>query len=108
MVAVARFEELKSLAAAGISGAYANVGSATEKLVRAFKISNNTQGDMIFSVTSGQDDMFIPAGSFTLYDLQANINPQFDDRYVLPIGTQFQVKQVTAPVSGSVYIECIY
>lgn len=108
MVAVARFEAIRSLASGGISGAYANVGAPTTHLVRAFKISNGTEGDMLFSVTSGQDDIFVAAGGFTLYDLQANINPQFDDRYVLPIGTQFQVKQVSAPVSGSVYIECIY
>ena len=102
------FEAIKTLAFGGISGAYASVGSPTTHPIRAFKISNNTQGDMYFTTNTAQDEMFVPAGSFTLYDLQSNINPQFDDKFVLAIGTQFSVKQITAPVAGSVYIECIY
>jgi len=102
------FEPIKTLGFGGISGAYASVGSVTENPVRAFKISNNTAGDLYFTTNLTQDEMFVAAGSFTLYDLQSNINPQFDDKFVLAIGTQFSVKQVTAPVSGSVYVECIY
>jgi len=55
-----------------------------------------------------KDKIFVAAGGFKLWDVQANINPQFDDKYVLPVGTQFSVKQLEAPVSGSVYIEIIY
>jgi len=102
------FEPIKTLAFGGISAAYAPVGSPTTHLVRVFKISNNTQGDMYFTTNLSQDEMFLAAGSFTLYDLQSNINPKFDDKFVLAIGTQFSVKQITAPTSGSVYIECIF
>jgi len=102
------FEAIKALGFAGISAAYANVGAVTTHPIRAFKISNNTAGDLYFTTDDSQEEMFVAAGSFTLYDLQSNINPQFDDKFVLPIGTQFSVKQITAPVSGSVYIECIY
>ena len=102
------FEALRVLAFGGISAAYANVGSVTAHKVRIFKISNNTEGDMIFRVTSTDDEIFLTAGSFTLYDIQANMNAQFDDKYVLPIGAQFEVKQITAPVSGAVYVEVIY
>ncbi len=110
MVARAFFEPLKSLAFGGISGTYAAVGTATTHMIRAFCITNNTQGDMIFSLdnTNADGDMFVAAGSYKLYDVQANINPQFDDKYVLEIGTQFYVKQSTAPVAGSVYVECLY
>jgi hypothetical protein len=110
MVARAFFEPLRTLAAAGISGTYAAVGSPTTHMVRVFCITNNTQGDMIFSLdnTNASGDMFVAAGSYKLYDIQANINPQFDDKYVLEIGTQFYVKQVTAPVDGDVYVECLY
>jgi hypothetical protein len=102
------FEAIRTLGFAGISAAYASVGSPTAFPVRAFKISNNTAGDLYFTTNLSQDEMFLAAGSFTLYDLQSNINPQFDDKFVLAVGTQFSVKQITAPVSGSVYIECIY
>jgi hypothetical protein len=110
MVARAFFEPMRSLGFAGISGSYAAVGTPLDNPVRAFCITNNTQGDMIFSIdnTVAAGHMFIAAGSYKLYDVQANINPQFDDKYVLAVGTQFYVKQSTAPVAGDVYIECIY
>jgi len=104
MTARAFFEPLRSLAHGSISGVHANVGSATTHTVRAFKISNDTQGDMIFSATPGQDDMFVKAGGYDTWDVQSNINPDKDDKYVLPVGTQFRVKESTAPVSGAVYI----
>ena len=102
------FEPIKTLAFGGISAAYASVGSPSTHPIRVFKITNNTEGDMMFTTNTAQDEMFIPASSFTLYDIQSNINPRTDDSFVLEVGTQFSVKQVTAPVSGSVYVECIF
>jgi len=102
------FEPIKTLAFGGISAAYASVGVATTHEVRVFKISNNTKGDMMFTTDVTRDEMFLAAGSFTLYDLQSNINPKHDDSFVLKVGTQFSCKQITAPVSGDVYVECIY
>lgn len=106
---IATFEPLRSLAFGGISGSYAAVGTPTTQRVRAFCITNNTQGDMIFSVdnTVSAGQMFVAKGSYKLYDVQANMNAQFDDAYVLPIGTQFYVKQDSAPTSGAVYVECL-
>jgi hypothetical protein len=52
--------------------------------------------------------MFLAAGSFRLYDLQTNKMPKTDPKFVLEVGTQFYVKQISAPVSGAVYVECIY
>lgn len=110
MVARAFFDSLRTLAFGGISGSYAPVGVPLAHQVRAFCITNNTQGDLIFSLnnTDAAGNMFVAKGSYKLYDVQSNINPQFDDKYVLAIGTQFYVKQVTAPTSGDVYIECLY
>jgi len=105
--AKAFFEPLRSILSGAISGTYADVGLPTENPVRIFKVSNNTKGDMVLSVTPGQDDMFVAAGAFTLYDVQANMNPQSDDSYVLPKGTQFRVKEVSAASQGAVYIEVI-
>lgn len=109
-VSRAHFEPLRTLAAAGISGAYAAVGGPLEHMVRAFCITNTTQGDMIFSLdnTVAAGQMFVAAGSYKLYDVQSNMNVQFDDKYVLGIGEQFYVKQNTASVDGDVWIECLY
>lgn len=102
------FESIKIIVAGSIGDIYQDVGSPTTHMIRCFKISNNTLGDMMFTTDGVNDQIFVPAGAFTLYDLQSNINPKHDDQFVLSIGTQFQVKQITAPVSGAIYIECIY
>lgn len=107
MTARVFFENLRTLGFAGISAVYAAVGDPFDHPLRCFCIMNNTEGDLIFSLSESNVDgnIFLPAGSGKIYDLQSNMNAQFDDKYVLPIGTQFYVKQVTAPVSGDVYIE---
>jgi hypothetical protein len=108
MVSRAFFDEIRELAFGGISGSYASVGSTFTDQVRGICITNNTEGDMMFTDDVTKDKIFVASQSFKLWDIQGNINPQFDDKYVLPVGTQISVKQITAPVSGSVYVECIY
>jgi hypothetical protein len=102
------FEPIKTLGFAGIGVAYAAVGAATTHKIRTICITNNTEGNLYFTTNTAQDEIFVSKGTAKIYDLQSNINPKKDDKAVLPIGTQFSVKQITAPVSGAVYIECIY
>lgn len=106
----AYFESMRTLGFAGISAAYAVVGLPFDHQIRTFCITNNTQGDLIFSLdnTVVAGNMFVARGSYKLYDVQSNMNAQFDDKYVLPAVTQFYVKQVTAPTSGDIYIEALY
>lgn len=107
MVAKAVFDGIRTLGFAGISGSYANVGTATTKECRAFIIVNDTDGDLLFSLDGGTTDhLYLPGGSFQLFDVGAN-SQQFDDKFVLPVGTQFAVKQVTAPTEKSVYISVL-
>lgn len=105
-----KFDTLRSLAYTGISGTYAAVGSALTVNPRMICITNKTQGDMIFSLSSSNADgnLFIAAGSFKLFDMTTNQDQTKDDSFVMAIGDQWYVKQVTAPVSGAVYIEYIY
>lgn len=104
------FDTLRSLAFGSISGTYAAVGSAFTVEARIICFTNKTAGDVIFSTDSSNNNgmIFVPAGSFKLYDLTANLIPGKDDSFVIAKGTQFYVKQVTAPVSGAVYIENVY
>jgi len=104
------FDTLRSLGFASISAAYAAVGGPTTVEPRIICITNNTAGGMIFSIdnTNATGQLFLPAGSFKLFDLTANMVPGKDDSFVIGKNTQFYVKQVTAPVSGAVYIEYIY
>lgn len=101
------FEALRSLAHGSISGTYAAVGSAFLNPIRLICISNNTDGDMIFSTDASTDMLFIAAGSFKLFDLNTN-RKHVDQVWVLAAGTQFYVKQSTAPTKNSVYIEVLY
>lgn len=104
------FDTLRSLAFGGISGTYAAVGTPFTEEARIICFTNKTAGDMILSTdnTNVDGQIFLPAGSFKLYDLTANLVPGKDDNFVIAKGTQFYVKQVTAPVSGAVYIEDVY
>lgn len=104
------FDTLRTLGFASISGTYAAVGSALTVEARMVCFTNKTAGDMIFSTdnTNSTGQIFVPAGSFKLYDLTANLVPGKDDSFVLAKNTQFYVKQSTAPVSGAVYIELVY
>lgn len=108
-MAIVRADVIRTLAFGGISGSYATVGTALTHLWREFKITNNTDGDMLVSFDGTTDNLFVPAGSFTLYDLSTNApNINNIDKLVLGIGTQFYVKQSTAPSKGAVWIEGLY
>ena len=110
MVARAFFDELRSLAFGGISGTYAVVGSALTVKARAILLTNSTDADLIVSdadtVVAGK--LIVIAKTYVLWDIQSNINPQFDDKFVLPIGTQFYTKQVSAPSEGALYLGVLY
>jgi len=106
--AIAEFDDIRSLAFSGISGTYASVGSATTVLTRAICFSNDTQGSMLFTNDITKDQIFVKSGSFKLFDVTSNMNNSKDDQFVLPQQMQWSVKQLSAPVSGSVYIEILH
>ena len=104
----AEFSPLRSLGFASISGVYANLGPALTVRCKVFKLTNQTDGDLIISTNGGiEDHIFMPAGTFTLYDVQTNTNSNKQDLTVFPIGTQFAVKQSTAPTEKAIYLETI-
>lgn len=104
------FDDLRSLAFGSISGTYAAVGSALTVEPRIICITNDTDAGMIFSVSSSNatGNLYLPKGSFKLFDLTANMVPGKDDSFVIAKGTIFYVKQTSAPSSGGVYIEYLY
>lgn len=104
----AQLEALRSLAFGSISGSYAAVGTPLANPARLICFSNATEGDMLFSRDGSTDELFVPAGSFKLFDVSANHRPTGQDDLVFETGTQWYVKQSTAPVSGAVYIEVLY
>lgn len=102
-------DNLRVLSFGGISGTYATIGTALAFNFRAFRVINATNGDVFVSTDGTNNKLFLPANSFVLYDLAANApNVHNTDGFVFAAGTQFYVKQSTAPSSGAVYIEGIY
>lgn len=104
----AQLEPIRSLAFGSISGTYAAVGTPFANPCRVICFTNNTAGDMFLSRDQTNDEIFVAAGSFKLFDIQSNVRPVNESAFVFETGTQWYVKQITAPVSGSVYIETIY
>lgn len=107
-MAVARFDILRTLAFGSISGTYAAVGIPISNNWRLFRIVNATNGDMFFSADAVNDNFFLPANTFLLWDLSTNAPINETDNFSLALQTQFYVRQSTAPTSGAVYIEGIY
>jgi hypothetical protein len=103
---VATIDLLRTLAFGSISGTYAAVGLPLSFPTRLICFTNNTDGDMFFSEDGVNNNLFLAAGSFKLFDLNTNrLNQQ--QLWVFATGTQFYVKQSTAPTKGAVYIECL-
>lgn len=102
---VVRVDALRTLAAGSISGTYAILGSAFSHQMRLVKLTNNTNGDLTFSFDGVLDNIFIPSGGFTLFDLTTN-HTSNEPTFIFQSGTQFFVKGT--PSTGSVYLEAIY
>ena len=111
-MAVVRMDALRSKAFGVITNAYTTLGTALAQNWRMFRITNNTNGDMLISLDGTTDNLFVPANSFVLYDLSTNApNVQDTDGFSMQIGSQFYVKYSTAPtgpVGGAIYVEGLY
>lgn len=103
---VITIENLRSLAFGGISGTYVQVGTGLLNPCKLICFTNNTDGDMFFSDDGVNNKLFVAASSFKLFDCDTNrLGSQI--YWVFATGTQFWVKQSTAPTKGAVYIEVL-
>lgn len=108
-MAIVRVDAIRTKAAGSITGSYTTLGTALTRNWRMFKITNNTDGDLLISLDGTTDNIFVPAHSFTLYDLSTNaLNVQDSDWFVMQVGSQFYVKTSTAATTGDIWVEGIY
>lgn len=100
-------DPLRSVAFGSITTSYVALGTQFAKPVRLICLTNNTDGDMLFSVDAVTNHIFIPAKGFKLFDLTTNRleNATF---WVFDAGTAFFVKYSTAPTMGAVYLEALW
>lgn len=103
---VALPETIRSIAFGSISGSYAAVGTAFTHPLRIFRIVNATDGDIFASIDGINDNYFLPAGTFVLYDIAGNSG--ISSNFRVQGNTQFYVRYSAAPTKNSVYIEAIY
>jgi hypothetical protein len=105
----ARFDAYKQLTFSGISSTYAAVGTPWSHYMRMFRLVNTTNQNMIFSVDQVNNNFYVPANSFVVWDITAGSIPNKDGVECI-LNTQWYVKQdgATSPTSGSVFVEAIY
>lgn len=106
---VIRVDGLRTLAAGSISATYTAgaIGTAFTHPVRLLKIINNTNADVIFSFDGTNDNDFIPAGGFSLYDGNTNKNLP-DSRWVFQPNTTVYARSTGSPSTGAVYVVALF
>lgn len=104
----ARVDVLRTLPFGSITNTYQVLGTPLNRRWRQWKVTNSTNGDMFISFDGVNDNMFVPANSFTLYDIGTNANQDAAEGLTMSIGTQYFVRYSTAPTSGGVYLEGVY
>jgi len=101
------FEAQRSLAAAGIGAAYAAVGGALAHPAFQFKIDNQTDALLQFSIDGVTDHFVLNSGQSWINDCNTNRSGE-SKAFVLPVGTILYVKDIGASTTGSVYFTVIY
>jgi len=104
----ARVDALRSIQFGSITSSYQPLGTALGHQWRIWKITNSTNGDMLISFDGTNDNLFVPANSFILYDISTNADQDASSALAMSIGTQYLIKYSSAPTSGGVYLEGIY
>jgi hypothetical protein len=94
---------LRSIDSATFTGAYQAVGTPLTRPIRLIKFVNDSSVPVTVSWDGINDNDYIPANAFALYDLTANEVKQ--DGWFIGEGTQFYVKG--AGGVRLVYIVCI-
>ena len=99
------FDAVREVAFGGISGTYAVIGGPLTDHARVVIFTNSTNAEVYISADGVNNNFRMAANSFKLIDFSSN--KIRDDGLFVSVGTQFYVKQVTAPSSGAVWIEVI-
>jgi hypothetical protein len=102
---IARFDSLRSLSSASVTGTYQAVGTAFGHPMRLVKMVNNSTQDVTVSFNGTTDNDYIPANSFALYDMTTN-RSNAGGYFVFEVGTQVYIKGTAG--TGTFYVTAVY
>lgn len=104
----ARFDAVRTLAFGAIGVGYTALGSPLGNAGRMMYILNTTNASLMFSAdpAAAVDHFALPSQGYIVFDIATNATEQ--DGLYLTVGTQFWVKQISAPTSGDVYLTILY
>lgn len=100
-----QFNPLTAVAFGSITASYAAFGAELPKPAHLIRLNNSTNQDVVISADGTTDHLRIASNSFVLLDFASN--RVSDNAYFVAQGTQFYIKYVAAPSSGSAWIEVI-
>lgn len=97
-------DTLRSLAFGSVLSSYAAVGTALTSPARMIRLVSTMDQDALISWDGSTNHMILPANSFILLDVTANMVR--DDGFFIAEGVLLYVKYLSiAPSEGSVYLE---
>lgn len=102
------YDTIRTVAFGGITGTFADLGTALTSPARLVKLLNTTDVDAEISTDGVNVHDYVPANSFALYDLTAN--KVRDEGAFFRTGKQFSVRRPAAagnPTTGGVYLVVI-
>lgn len=99
-------ETERSLGFGAITGVFAKVGTPLNHAALLLIFKNGTDTTMTFSWDGINDHMTVFSNETALLDIQSDAGSS--EILQAAQGTQFWVKQVAAPASGSVYINSFF
>ena len=108
-MARALFEQIRVLAEAGTSDAYAEVGQPLIYPSKMLIINNQMNGDLMMSFDGTTDQLYIQAGQAMVLDFSSDKEGP-SEKFSLSAGTQFWVRQfgLTNPTTGDIFISSVY
>lgn len=96
-------DTIRSIDSATFTGTYQAVGTALTRPIRLVKFINNSTVAVTLSWDGVNDNDFIPANSFALYDITSD--KVKDDGWFIQQGTTFFVKGAAGV--GLIFIVCL-
>lgn len=103
---IVRVDKLRSVVFSDITSNYLELGVPFSHAMRIVHFINATDQGVLISFDALNDNIFIPAQGFCLYDFTSNEDTEESMRFQNL--TQVYLKYASAPSSGNVYLICTY